>query len=302
MFTAPTAIRAIKKEDPDGALLKKYDLSCLKYQFLAGERCDVATLNWTEEQLKVPVIDHWWQTESGWPMISNMVGVELKPVKPGSASLPVCGYNIQILNEDGEEVEDSVEGYVAVKLPLPPGTLSNLWENPERFKMGYLNRFPGYYFSGDGGFKDEDGYVFITGRVDDIINVAGHRLSTAEMEEIVSSHSAVAECAVFGVHCEIKGQKPLGLIVLKSDKISETDVIQKEIIQDVRREIGAVASFRDVHIVKRLPKTRSGKILRKLLRNIADEHQYNIPSTIDDVSIIEEIKSTYQTQKIGIHK
>ncbi|WP_271855587.1 acetate--CoA ligase [Patiriisocius marinus] len=302
MFTAPTAIRAIKKEDPDGALLKKYDLSCLKYQFLAGERCDVATLNWTEEQLKVPIIDHWWQTESGWPMISNMVGVDLKPVKPGSASLPVCGYNIQILNEEGEEVENSVEGYVAIKLPLPPGTLSNLWENPERFKMGYLNRFPGYYFSGDGGYKDEDGYVFITGRVDDIINVAGHRLSTAEMEEIVSSHKAVAECAVFGVHCEIKGQKPLGLIVLKSEKISETNVIQKEIIQDVRREIGAVASFRDVHIVKRLPKTRSGKILRKLLRNIADEHQYNIPSTIDDASIIDEIKSTYQTQKIGIHK
>lgn len=302
MFTAPTAIRAIKKEDPNGNMLKRYDMSCLKYQFLAGERCDVATLNWTEEKLNVPVIDHWWQTESGWPMIANMVGVGLQDVKPGSASFPVCGYDIQILNEEGEEVEASVEGYVAVKLPLPPGTLSNLWENPERFKSGYLDRFPGYYFSGDGGYKDEDGYVFITGRVDDIINVAGHRLSTAEMEEIVASHKSVAECAVFGVHCEIKGQKPLGLVVLKSGETAGNENIQKEIIQDVRHEIGAVASFRDVLVVNRLPKTRSGKILRKLLRNIADEQQYNIPSTIDDVAIIEEIKSVYKTHSIGIHK
>ena len=301
MFTAPTAIRAIKKEDPTGHLLKRFDMSCLKYQFLAGERCDVATLNWTEEKLNVPVIDHWWQTESGWPMLANMVGVGLQEVRPGSAGFPVCGYDIQILNEDGDIVEAGVEGYVTVKLPLPPGTLSNLWGNPERFKFGYLNRFPGYYFSGDGGYKDEDGYVFITGRVDDIINVAGHRLSTAEMEEIVSSHSAVAECAVFGVHCDIKGQKPLGLVVLKSGDKLEEHQIQVEIIQDVRREIGAVASFRDVLVVNRLPKTRSGKILRKLLRNIADEQQYNIPSTIDDVKIIDEIKSVYETNKIGIH-
>ena len=302
MFTAPTAIRAIKKEDPIGHMIKRFDLSCLKYQFLAGERCDVATLNWTEEKLNVPVIDHWWQTESGWPMLANMVGVGLQAVKPGSAGFPVCGYDIQILNEEGEIVEDNVEGYVAVRLPLPPGTLSNLWGNPERFKSGYLNRFPGYYFSGDGGYKDEDGYVFITGRVDDIINVAGHRLSTAEMEEIVSSHKSVAECAVFGVHCEIKGQKPLGLVVLKSDETLDNQTIQKEIIQDVRKEIGAVASFRDVLVVNRLPKTRSGKILRKLLRNIADEQQYNIPSTIDDVKIIEEIKTIYQAHNIGIHK
>lgn len=302
MFTAPTAIRAIKKEDPTGHMIKRFDLSCLKYQFLAGERCDVATLNWTEEKLNVPVIDHWWQTESGWPMLANMVGVGLQPVKPGSAGLPVCGYDIQILNEEGEVVEDNVEGYVAVKLPLPPGTLSNLWGNPERFKFGYLNRFPGYYFSGDGGYKDEDGYVFITGRVDDIINVAGHRLSTAEMEEIVASHKAVAECAVFGVHCELKGQKPMGLVVLKSGESLDNQIIQKEIIQDVREEIGAVASFRDVLVVDRLPKTRSGKILRKLLRNIADEQQYNIPSTIDDVKIIEEIKTKYQTHHVGIYK
>ncbi|AUC76839.1 acetate--CoA ligase [Olleya sp. Bg11-27] len=302
MFTAPTAIRAIRKEDPNGHMLKRFDLSCLKYQFLAGERCDVATLKWAEEKLNVPVIDHWWQTESGWPMISNMVGVGLQEIKPGSASLPVSGYDIQILNEEGEEVQSSVEGYVTVKLPLPPGTLSNLWGNPERFKSGYLERFPGYYFSGDGGYKDEDGYVFITGRVDDVINVAGHRLSTAEMEEIVSSHKSVAECAVFGVHCELKGQKPLGLVVLKTETALDNDEIQNQIIQAVRQEIGAVASFREVLVVSRLPKTRSGKILRKLLRNIADEQQYNIPSTIDDVTIIDEIKTVYKTHSIGIHK
>ncbi|MDY0781565.1 acetate--CoA ligase [Tenacibaculum sp. IB213877] len=302
MFTAPTAIRAIKKEDPKGEFLKKYDTSCLQYQFLAGERCDVATLKWTEEKLKVPVIDHWWQTESGWPMLANMVGVELQQVKPGSAGFPVCGYDIQILNEEREEVSAGVEGYVAVKLPLPPGTLRNLWGNPERFSAGYLTRFPGYYFSGDGGYKDEDGYVFITGRVDDIINVAGHRLSTAEMEEVVASHKSVAECAVFGVHCDLKGQKPLGLVVLKSGEEQEEVSIQQEIIQSVRKEIGAVASFKDVFVVNRLPKTRSGKILRKLLRNIADEAQYNIPSTIDDVQIIDEIKSVYKIHKVGIHK
>jgi len=301
MFTAPTAIRAIKKEDPAGSLLNPYDLSSLKYLFLAGERCDVATLNWAEEKLNIPVIDHWWQTESGWPMLANMVGVAIQPIKEGSAGLSVCGYDIQILNEEGEEVQSSVEGYVAVKLPLPPGTLSNLWGNPDRFKFGYLSRFPGYYFSGDGGYKDEDGYVFITGRVDDIINVAGHRLSTAEMEEIVFSHKAVAECAVFGVHCELKGQKPLGLVVLKTDKVYEAEQTQKEIIKDVRREIGAVASFRQVLVVERLPKTRSGKTLRKLLRNIADDLEFNIPSTIDDVAIVDEIKSVYQIHKIGIH-
>jgi len=302
MFTAPTAIRAIKKEDPQGLLLKKYDLSCLKYQFLAGERCDVATLQWTQFNLNVPVIDHWWQTESGWPMLSNMVGTELLPVKPGSASVPVCGYNIKILNENGKVLKADSEGYVAVKLPLPPGTLLNLWGNPERFKAGYLNRFPGYYFSGDGGYKDEDGYVFITGRVDDIINVAGHRLSTAEMEEVVASHPDVAECAVFGIHCDLKGQKPLGLVVLKSDVKTEESEITETIIQEVRHEIGAVAAFKDVHVVKRLPKTRSGKILRKLLRNIADDLEYNVPSTIDDKGIIKEIARVYKQHNIGIHK
>ncbi|WP_027418111.1 acetate--CoA ligase [Crocinitomix catalasitica] len=290
MFTAPTAIRAIRKEDPNGDFIKQYDLSSLKYQFVAGERCDISTLNWMEEHLKVPVIDHWWQTESGWPMLSNMVGVELLPVKPGSAAKAVCGYNIQILNESGEVAATDEEGFVAIKLPLPPGMLMNLWRNPERFNNSYLTKFPGYYFTGDGGYVDEDGYVFITGRVDDIINVAGHRLSTAEMEEIVSSHPAVAECAVFGVLCEIKGQKPMGLVVLSSDNDKNDTEIEKEIIQLVRSQIGAVASFKDLKIVKRLPKTRSGKILRKLLRKIADNEAFSVPSTIDDVSIIDEIK------------
>ncbi|WP_282081317.1 acetate--CoA ligase [Aquimarina algiphila] len=302
MFTAPTAIRAIKKEDPQGELIKQFDLSSLKYQFLAGERCDVATLKWTENKLKVPVIDHWWQTESGWPMLANMVGLELLKIKPGSSAKPVCGYDIQILDEDGVQTSANVEGYVTVKLPLPPGTLSNLWRNPERYKAGYLERFEGYYFSGDGGYKDEDGYVFITGRVDDIINVAGHRLSTAEMEEIVASHKSVAECAVFGIHCDIKGQKPLGLVVLKSGETPSNEQLQNEIVNTVRNNIGAVASFKNVLVVKRLPKTRSGKILRKLLRNIANSTEYKTPSTIDDVAIIKEIEYIYKTHRLGKYK
>lgn len=302
MFTAPTAIRAIKKEDPNGEFIKKYDLSSLKYQFLAGERCDTATLDWTKKHLKIPVIDHWWQTESGWPMLANMAGVELLPVLPGSAGKPVCGYDIQVLQENGAIAAPLEEGLISVKLPLPPGTLLNIWGNNKRFTQGYLERFPGYYFSGDGGYKDENGYVFITGRVDDIINVAGHRLSTAEMEEIVASHKDVAECAVFGVHCDLKGQQPLGLIVLKSESVTPSIEIQQQIVSKVRQEIGAVASFRNVLVVSRLPKTRSGKILRKLLRNIADEHEYKVPSTIDDEQIITEITQVYKTHLIGIHQ
>jgi propionyl-CoA synthetase len=295
MFTAPTAIRAIRKEDPNGDHIKKYDLSHFKYQFLAGERCDVSTLKWTQEKLNVPVIDHWWQTESGWPMLANMVGVELLPVKPGSATKPVCGYDIQILNESGEQVEAGQEGYVAIKLPLPPGNLINLWGNPERFKQSYLSKFPGYYFSGDGGYMDSDGYVFITGRVDDIINVAGHRLSTAEMEEIVSSHKEVAECAVFGIHCDLKGQRPLALVVLKSGAEQvDSEELKKEIVQEVRAQIGPVASFKEVRVVKRLPKTRSGKILRDLLRKIADGETYKMPSTIDDASIVPELEKLFE--------
>ncbi|PIE49387.1 MAG: propionyl-CoA synthetase [Flavobacteriales bacterium] len=301
MFTAPTAIRAIKKEDPNGEFLKQYDLSNLKYQFVAGERCDAATLKWTEDMLKVPVIDHWWQTESGWAMVANMAGIELAKVKPGSATLPVCGYDIQIMNKEGQIVPNGTEGYITVKLPLPPGNLKSIWGNPERFKEGYLKPFPGYYLSGDGGYKDEDGYVFITGRVDDVINVAGHRLSTADMEEIVASHPSVAECAVIGIRNELKGQIPLALVVTKSDNITAESVIEDEVIKEVRTQIGAVASLKRVIVVNRLPKTRSGKILRKLLRSIADKDEIRIPSTIDDPAIIDEITNVFISHKVGEH-
>ena len=299
MFTAPTAIRAIKKEDPNGDFIKKYDLSSLKTQFLAGERCDVATLEWYQAHIPVPAIDHWWQTESGWPMIANMMGVEFLPIKPGSAGKAVTGYNIQIFNEEGEELAANEEGYVVIKLPLPPGTMMDLWNENARFKEGYLEKFPGYYFSGDGGFKDKDGYIFITGRVDDVINVAGHRLSTAEMEEIVSSHHSVAECAVIGINDELKGQVPLALVVNKLGESIEHFQLQHEVVQLVREQIGAVASLRDVVIVPRLPKTRSGKILRKLLRSIADGTDFQIPSTIDDEAIIDEVRSEFKNAKIG---
>lgn len=292
MFTAPTAIRAIRKEDPDGEHIKSRDLSSLKFQFLAGERCDVATLKWTQEMLGVPVVDHWWQTESGWPMLANMMGVEELSVKPGSVTKPVCGYDLQILREDGSVADANEEGLVAVKLPLPPGCLPTLWGDDERFERSYLSKFPGYYFSGDGGFTDDEGYVFITGRVDDVINVAGHRLSTAEMEEVVSAHPLVAECAVIGVADDLKGQIPIALIVLNSNK-KPVHEVSEEVIRMVRSEIGPVASLKTVHAVKRLPKTRSGKTLRKLLRSIADGEEYKIPSTIDDPEIVNEIQEVF---------
>jgi propionyl-CoA synthetase len=292
MFTAPTAIRAIKKEDPNGELIKKYDLSCLKTQFLAGERCDVATLEWYRAHVPIPTIDHWWQTESGWPMIANMMGVEYLPIKPGAAGKAVTGYDIRILNENGEELPANEEGYVAIKLPLPPGMMLDLWNDHERFENGYLKKFEGFYLSGDGGFKDEDQYIYITGRIDDVINVAGHRLSTAEMEEIVAAHPQVAECAVIGINDELKGQIPLALIVLKAGENVENYKIEQEIVQMVRTKIGAVASLKNVVVLQRLPKTRSGKILRKLMRSIIDKTPYQIPSTIDDVNIIKEIEET----------
>ena len=299
MFTAPTAIRAIKKEDPNGDLLKKYDLNCLRYQFLAGERCDAATLKWTEDMLGVPVIDHWWQTESGWPMVANMMGYDAHEVKPGSATKPVCGYNLQVLRQDGSPAEANEEGFVAIKLPLPPGTLPNLWGATERFRNGYLTTFPGYYFSGDGGYLDEEGYVFITGRVDDIINVAGHRLSTAEMEEVVAAHPAVAECCVVGIADELKGQIPLGIVVLKGGMDMEHFQLQSEVVEAVRHEIGPVAALKNVLVAMRLPKTRSGKILRKTIRAIADGDSYTMPSTIDDPAILDEIKELFLKENIG---
>lgn len=302
MFTAPTAIRAIKKEDPNGEFIKQYDLSSLRIQFLAGERCDVATLEWYREHIPIPAIDHWWQTESGWPMIANMMGVEYLPIKPGSAGKAVTGYDIRIFGENGQELGPNEEGYVVIKLPLPPGTLLDLWKDNERFKAGYLNKFPGYYFSGDGGFKDSDAYIYITGRVDDVINVAGHRLSTAEMEEIVASHHSVAECAVIGINDDLKGQIPLALVVAKSGEDIEHFQLQYEVVQLVREQIGAVASLRDVVVVQRLPKTRSGKILRKMMRSIADGEQFQVPSTIDDEAIIDEIKEVLEHAKIGAFK
>jgi propionyl-CoA synthetase len=301
MFTAPTAIRAIKKEDPEGEFIKKYDLSSLKTQYLAGERCDIATLEWYTKHIPIPAIDHWWQTESGWPMIATMMGIEYFPIRQGSVGKAVCGYNIKIVDENGVEAAHNEEGYVVLQLPLPPGTLLDLWQDNARFKAGYLDKFPGFYFSGDGGYKDEQDYIFITGRVDDVINVAGHRLSTAEMEEVVASHSHVAECAVIGIHDELKGQIPLALVVTKLDSDREQYQLEQEIIKLVRQQIGAVASLRNAVIVQRLPKTRSGKTLRKLMRSIVDGADFQIPSTIDDADIIPELIETLTKYKIGVY-
>lgn len=298
-FTAPTAFRAIRKEDPEGKLKAKYDTSSLRYQFLAGERCDVSTLNWLSGLLEVPIIDHWWQTESGWPMIGNMTGVELQKIKPGSAGQPVNGYTFKIFSEKGEELSPQQEGLLAIKYPLAPGALPNLWRDTARYKAAYLERFPGYYLSGDGAYQDEEGYIFITGRIDDVINVAGHRLSTAEMEEVVASHQAVAECAVIGIADELKGQVPVGFVVLKAGAELEEAVLEAELIQMVRDQVGAVASFKRAAVAQKLPKTRSGKILRKIMRNIADGQSFNTPSTIEDISVLDQLRTLMESQQIG---
>ncbi|EGQ9939397.1 TPA: propionyl-CoA synthetase [Vibrio vulnificus] len=290
LFSAPTAFRAIKKEDPQGEHLKKYDLSKLETIFMAGERLDPPTLEWVQSQTAKPVIDHWWQTETGWAIAGNMVGIELMPVKAGSATMPIPGYQVEILDEMGLRAGPMQQGFVALKRPLPPSCLPTVWRNHDRFESGYLSQFPGYYVSGDGGYLDEEGYLFIMGRIDDVINVAGHRLSTGEMEEIVGAHPAVAECAVVGVHDELKGQLPLGFVVLKDGvKIDPTE-LEQELIGKVRNEIGAVACFKQALVVERLPKTRSGKILRRTIRQIADGEQYAVPSTIDDPSSLNEIE------------
>ncbi len=300
MFTAPTAIRAIKKEDHEGDGVKRYDLSSLKYLFLAGERCDPATYHWIKDLLQIPVIDHWWQTETGWPMVGIMMGVQHQDPRAGSAGLPVCGYEIHILSDDGVELEKGKEGYIAAKLPLPPGCLPTLWNNDDRFIAGYLQHFPGYYQTGDGGYLDADGYCYIMGRVDDVINVSGHRLSTGEMEELVASHPAIAECAVMGIADELRGQRPVALVVLKDGRHIEEEIIEEELVALIREKIGAVAYFRNAAVVKRLPKTRSGKILRKTIRQIADGDNYTIPSTIDDPHVLDEIKETLQERKLGL--
>ena len=299
LFTAPTAIRAIKKEDPHGQRHQRYDTTALRNVFLAGERCDVATYQWLVELLGVEVIDHWWQSESGWPMIGNAVGYGLFPVKPGSATLPVCGYDIHILNEAGDDQPPNVEGAVAIKLPMPPGCLPTLWNNDERFRSAYLSRYPGYYLAGDGGYKDEDGYLFITGRIDDVINVAGHRLSTSTIEEVVASHEAVAECAVIGVADGYKGQVPVGFVVLKAGIQITEEELETELIRMVRKTVGPVVSFKRAVIVDRLPKTRSGKILRATMRAIADAKPYSMPSTIEDPVVLKELGRLMEDREIG---
>ena len=289
LFTAPTAFRAIKREDPNGEFIRKYDLSGFRTLFLAGERCDSDTLLWAQKQLGVPVIDHWWQTETGWPIGANCIGLGMLPVKPGSCTKPVPGYDVRALDDDGRELSPGQIGSIVVKLPLPPGCLPTLWNNDEGYRKAYLARFPGYYLTADAGYKDEDGYLWVMTRTDDIINVAGHRLSTGALEEVLASHPDVAECAVLGVADEIKGEIPLGLIVLKAGVRRSDGEIVGETVQMVRERIGAVASFRVATVVKRLPKTRSGKILRGTIKKIADGVEYQIPPTIDDPLILDEI-------------
>ena len=300
LFTAPTAFRAIKKEDPSGSFIKKYDISCLKYLFLAGERLDPDTYHWAVNILKIPVIDHWWQTETGWAIAANCIGIEHLPVKAGSPTKPVPGYNVKVLDENGEELPNQAEGTIAIKLPLPPGCLTTLWEKDDAYVSSYLEAFSGYYTTGDGGFKDKDGYIYIMGRVDDIINVAGHRLSTGGMEEVVAKHPSVAECAVIGVDDQLKGQVPVGFAVLKAGVTKKPDEIQKEIVGMIRNQIGALACLKDVAIVGRLPKTRSGKILRSTMRKIADGKEFNVPSTIEDPAVLGEIQ--YALKKAGYPK
>ena len=294
LFTAPTAFRAIKRDDPEGEYIKKYDLANFNYLFLAGERLDPDTYHWAYNKLQKPVVDHWWQTETGWPITANCLGIEAFPIKPGSSTKPVPGFDVQILSSDGKVLGPKEEGLVVIRLPLPPGTLPTLWGADDRFVQSYMKVFPGYYFTSDGGYRDEDGYVFVMGRVDDVINVAGHRLSTGEMEEIIATHPAVAECAVIGVHDSLKGQVPLGLVVLKAGVSRDTAEITQEICKLIRDEIGAVASFKTSGVVARLPKTRSGKILRGTMRKIADGEAYSVPSTIDDPAILGEIEEALQ--------
>ncbi len=300
LFTAPTAFRAIKREDFHGEYLKKYDLSGFKYLFLAGERLDPDTYYWATKLLNRPVIDHWWQTESGWPITANCMGIEQFPIKAGSSTKPVPGYNIQILDPDGKILGPDQEGLVVAKLPLPPGTLPTLWNAEKRFLESYMNVFPGYYFTADGGNMDKDGYVYIMGRVDDVINVAGHRLSTGAMEEIISTHPDVAECAVFGAEDNLKGQLPLGTVVLKAGVSRDPAELKKELSQMIRDQIGPIACYKDTAIVARLPKTRSGKILRGTMRKIADGQPYSMPATIDDPAILGEIEDAMK--QIGYAK
>ena len=290
VFTAPTAIRAIKKEDPEGLRLKDYDTSSLHSFFFAGERLDPDTYEWASGHLNVPIIDNWWQTETGWPIAANLRGLEPMTIKPGSPSVPVPGYDVRILDPASEEVATGSEGDIAIKLPLPPGTLPTLWGDDQRYIGSYLSDHPGYYTSGDGGFIDEDGYLYVMGRTDDVINVAGHRLSTGSMEAVVAAHPDVAECAVIGVHDDLKGQLPRAFVVLKAGADIEADVLQAQVVQAVREQIGPVAALRDVVVVPALPKTRSGKILRRTMRGIAAGRDEPVPSTIEDPAVLDYLR------------
>lgn len=301
MFTAPTAYRAIRREDPDAKLLHNYDLTDFKILFLAGERSDPATIQWSEKHLNVPVIDHWWQTETGWAIAANCMGLHPFPVKYGSPTKAVPGWDVRVLNAENEEMQPGEIGALSVKLPLPPGSLPTLWENDQRYIDAYLSEYPGYYKTADAGMIDEEGYIYVMSRTDDIINVAGHRLSTGAMEEVLASHPDVAEAAVLGVHDELKGQVPVGFLVLNAGIQRNSDEIIKEVVSMVREQIGPVAAFKKAAIVKRLPKTRSGKILRGTIRKIADNQEFKVPATIDDPAILDEIREVLTGIGLG-HK
>jgi propionyl-CoA synthetase len=295
-FTAPTAFRAIKRDDPKGEWISKYDLSRFRTLFLAGERLDPDTLKWAQDLLRIPVVDHWWQTETGWPICSNCIGLGTLPVKPGSPTKAVPGWDVQVLDERGRPVKAGDIGNLVCKLPLPPGTVPTLWNADARYKESYLSEFPGYYKTGDAGFIDEDGYVFVMTRTDDVINVSGHRLSTGAMEEVLASHPSVAECAVIGVADALKGQLPLGFLVLKAGVAEgQENAIASDVVQMVRERIGPVAAFKTAIVVKRLPKTRSGKILRGTMQKIADCEEYKMPATIDDPVILQEIEESLKS-------
>jgi len=298
LFTAPTAFRAVKKEDPQALLMKPYDLSNLKTIFSAGERLDPPTEAWLTEVSGKPVVDHWWQTETGWAITANLQGVEPMPIKSGSSTVPVPGFNVQILDENGQHVPPGTQGYIALKLPLPPSCLNRVWGDDNKFRESYLRFLPGFYTSGDGGYIDNDGYVFVMGRVDDVINVAGHRLSTGEIEEVVATHPAVAECAVIARDDNLKGQVPMGLVVLKSGVTITEEELQKQLIARVRESIGAITCYKDTVILARLPKTRSGKTLRKTLYKIVNGQEYSVPSTIDDPAVIAEIIEVLRSKKM----
>jgi propionyl-CoA synthetase len=295
LFTAPTAFRAIRKEDPNGEHMAKHDLSTLRALFLAGERLDPETYRWASDLLGIPVVDHWWQTETGWPVAANPLGLEALPAKAGSPTVPMPGWDVRVLDPSGSPAPADVDGALVVKLPLPPGALPTLWRDDERYVSSYLSRYPGFYLSGDGGHVDGDGYVFVMGRMDDVINVAGHRLSTGAMEEVLAGHPAVAECAVIGVADQLKGQVPRGFVVLKAGVSTEPAVVASELVQRVRDEIGAVAALRRIDVVAALPKTRSGKILRGSMRAIADGVDQPVPSTIEDPAVLDALRPTLQS-------